>query len=175
MRFFHKIEGKMKKLSISEQCRRAGIDLSTYYKRLKKGVTDPLAPSIRKKYQRMTKELAELLIKNGISKDLYRIRISKGWSEFEAANVLPNSHYCHYHNGKTVRSQLGENKYRSFIKIINNERLSVEEALNRLDNPRSNAKYYRDGIPLTVYCRKHGLNYNKEYRKLMLDRKNANC
>lgn len=163
-----------KKLSISEQCRRAGIDRKTYYDRLARGKTDLFAPSkIHKRH--IPEHLEPLLKEKGISRSTYFARIKRGWSEFEAANVLPESHTTYYHNGKSVHSQLGKHRYHRFMHFVNNERLSPEEALHRVNNPTYNAKYYRDGIPLTVYCREHGLNYNTEYRKLMLDRKNANC
>lgn len=163
-----------KKLTITEQCRRAGIDRTTYYNRLRKGETDLFAPT-RSNKRFIPDHIVQLLKEKGISRSTYLKRLDYGWSEFEAANVLPSSHTTYYHNGKSVCSQLGKHRYHRFLHFVNNERLSPEEALHRVNNPRSNAKYYRDGIPLTVYCREHGLNYNTEYRKLMLDRKNANC
>lgn len=162
----------MKKLSISEQCRRVGIDRKTYYDRLKRGKTDLFAPAQQMTKRYIPEHLEPLLKEKGISRCTYFARLERGWTEFEAANVLPGSHTTYYHNGKSVHSQLGKHRYHRFIHFINNERLSPEEALHRVNNPSYNAKYYRDGIPLTVYCRKHGLNYNKEYRKLKMQ--NAN-
>lgn len=153
-----------KKLSISEQCRRAGINRKTYYERLARGKTDLFAPSKIHKRE-IPEHLEPLLKEKGISRSTYFARIERGWTEFEAANVLPNAE-TYMINGKSVRSQLNSHKYHRFIHLINSEGLSIEEALHRVNNPRGNAKYYRDGIPLTVYCRKHGLNYNTEYRKL---------
>lgn len=123
----------MTKLSISEQCRRAGIDRKTYYYRLRKGEQDLFAPSNRKKPQFITPELAELLKKNGISKHMYHNRIYLGWTVFEASNVLPNSD-VYTVNGKSVHSQLSKSKYCNFIHLINDRGMSVEDAFNKITN-----------------------------------------
>lgn len=152
------------KLSISEQCRRAGIDRKTYYQRLKAGKTDLFAPPKLKK-RHIPDHIKQILKEKGIRKDTYFARLERGWSEFEASHVLPNAE-TYKINGKSAYSQLDRIKYQQFIHIINEEGLSPEEALDRLNNPRSNAKYYRDGMTLFSYCKKHGLSYNVEYAKL---------
>lgn len=162
-----------KKLTITEQCRRAGIDRKTYYYRLKKGETDLFAPLIRQRKPKRSvpDHIKPLLKENNIPNRLYFNRLDKGWTEFEASHVLPNSFICHYHNGKTISSQLSENKYKYFLSLVNSKGLSTEEALHRINNPASSAKYYRDGMTLHAYCKKHGLSYNIEYGKL----RKANC
>ena len=163
----------MKKLSISEQCKRAGIDRTTYYTRLKRGDKDLFAPikNKRKPKRKMSAEIRELLKKNNIQPYTYYNRLDKGWTEFEASNVRTNAHIYHYYKGKTVRSYMTESKYQYFLFLVNRKGLSTEEALHILDNPATNAKYYRDGMTLHAYCKKHGLSYNVEYRKLMLGNK----
>ena len=53
-----------------------------------------------------------------------------------------------------------------FTELVNDVGLSVEEAFERVNNPLRRVKYYRDGMTLHSYCKKHGLSYNTEYAKL---------
>ena len=153
-----------KKLSISEQCRRAGIDRTTYYDRLKRGETDLFAPT-RSCKQFVPDHITQLLKEKGISRSTYFKRLEKGWSEFEASNVVPYAEVYKI-NGKTVRSQLGKNKYQAFLKLVNHKGMSVEEAFENVDKLVGNVKYYRDGMTLYSYCKKYGLSYDTEYAKL---------
>lgn len=122
----------MTKLSISEQCRRVGIDRRTYYDRLARGVKDLFAPSNRKPRRSVPDHIKPLLKENGICNRMYFARLDKGWSEFEASHVLPNSYICYYHNGKTVSSQLSRSKYWQFLNYVNEKGVSPEEAFERV-------------------------------------------
>lgn len=155
----------MKKLSISEQCRRAGIDRKTYYARLARGKTDLFAPTDRKPRRSIPDHIKPILKENNITNKMFFARLDKGWTEFEAANVLPRV-VIYKINGKSIRSQLSEYKYYYFLQLINEKGFTPEEALHRLDNPVTSAKYYRDGMSLFTYCKKHGISYNREYYRL---------
>ncbi len=159
-------EKNFRELSIVKQCKLAGIDRRTYYTRLARGDKDLFAPTNRKPRRSVPDHIKPLLEKNGIPNKMFFARLDKGWTEFEAANVLPNSDTCYYHNGKTVCSQLSKYKYYYFLDLINRKGMTPEEALQRLDNPVTSAKYFREGESLYSYCRKHGISYNKEYYRL---------
>lgn len=154
----------MTKLSISEQCRRAGIDRKTYYNRLARGETDLFAPSKLKK-RPISEETRTLLKKNNIRLSTYWRRIDRGWTEFEAANVLPKAEIYKI-NGKSVFSQLSKYKFWRFLQLINEKGMTPEEAFDNVNKVVGNVKYYRDGMTLYSYCKKHGLSYNIEYAKL---------
>ena len=156
----------MTKLSVSEQCRRAGIDRRTYYDRLARGKTDLFAPTNRNPRRSVPDHIKSILEKNGIPNRMFFARLDKGWTEFEASNVLPHANTIYKINGKTISSQLSKYKYYYFLDLVNNKGFTQEEALHRLDNPVTSAKYYRDGLSLYSYCKKHGISYNREYYRL---------
>jgi hypothetical protein len=113
----------------AQKCREAGILYQTYYYRAKKGWPDPF---IELQHKPMTPELKELLKANGISRELYLTRKSKGWTAFEAANVLPNSHIYYVYNGKSIRSQISRGKYLYLKNLVNDKGMSVEEAFKHV-------------------------------------------
>ena len=115
--------------TIAQKCKEVGIAYTTYCYRRKKGWKNPLLPPQRTK---VTPEILQQLEQNGIPKQLYHCRRSKGWSEFEAMTALPNNNIYYYMNGKTVHSQLSDNKYNYFYQLVNFQGLSVEEAFNRV-------------------------------------------
>lgn len=115
--------------TIAQKCREAGIHYHTYCYRVRKGWANPF---VELQHKPMTPELKELLKANGISHELYHTRKAKGWTEFEAANVLPNSHICYMHNGKSIRSQLSHGKYCYLKSLVNLKGMSVEEAFKHV-------------------------------------------
>ena len=161
----------MKKLSISEKCRQAGISRKTYYQRLASGKKNLFAPAhtLTKRY--IPDKIRQLIKENGISRSTYFKRIESGWSMVEASCVIPSVEVYKI-NGKSVHSQLSKNKYRAFLKLIYEKGMSVEEAFENVDSLVGNIKYYRDGMTLYSYCKKHGISYNIEYAKLK--KENAN-
>ena len=123
-------------LSISERCRRAGIDRKTYYQRLARGETDLFAPpKIQKRH--IPDETRKLMKEKGISKSTYFSRLSRGWSEFEASNVVPHSDILKI-NGKSVWSQLTRSQYSSFYVYMDRYGLSMEEAFERVTKGKKN-------------------------------------
>ena len=117
-------------LSISERCRRAGIDRKTYYQRLARGETDLFAPPKIKK-RHIPDETRKLMKEKGISKSTYFSRLSRGWSEFEASNVVPHSDILKI-NGKSVWSQLTRSQYSNFYIYMDRYGLSMEEAFEKV-------------------------------------------
>lgn len=121
----------MKKLSISEKCRRAGIGRSTYYQRLARGDKDLFAP-LKTRKRPISEETRNLLKQNGIGFSTYRRRIELGWTEFEASNIRPYAEVYRI-KGKSVHSLLSKSKYQTFLKLIYEEEMSVEEAFERVN------------------------------------------
>jgi hypothetical protein len=111
--------------SIRQKCEDAGISISTYFWRVNHGWSNPFAEASRSK---ITKEMAELLKSNGISRSLFSERKTHGWTELEASNVPPNNHIYKL-NGKSVRSQIPLKKYHTFRRLVAEEGLSIEDAV----------------------------------------------
>ena len=122
-------------LSISERCRRAGIDRKTYYQRLARGKTDLFAPPKIKK--KISSETLKLLEQNGIKRSAYFTRLRRGWSEFEASHVAPYSDVYRI-NGKSVFSQLTKTEYCNFYTYIDRYGLTIEEAFKKANKGLKN-------------------------------------
>lgn len=150
--------------SIAQRCKEAGIRRETYYQRLKRGKKDLFAPPYGDTKRHVPEHIKPLLKKNGISRNNYLLRINRGWTEFEAANIKPYAEVYKV-NGQSVYSLLGRTRYNRFIFLINEEGLSFEEALQKVDNPRDRVKYYRDGKSLRQWCIEKNKSYWKEWNK----------
>lgn len=106
--------------------------------------------------------------KLGITYSAYLTRIKKGWTKEEALNTPHVGAVLKTKDGTPIFTYLKSigKCYGSFINLVHRG-CSVEEALDRVENPRGKGKYFREGITLRQWCIKNNKNYVTEYYKVV--------
>lgn len=104
----------------------------------------------------------------GIHYSTYLARLRNGWTKEEAINTARVGAVLRTKDGTPIFSYLksiGKN-YTTFRTLIYRG-YSVEEALDRVENPRGKGKYFRDGMTLRQWCIKNDRKYINEYYKVV--------
>ena len=116
-------------------------------------------------------EVQEIIKKcneNGISYVNYLNRLKNGWSKEEALNLPRVGAIYKTKDGTPIFTYLKSiGKSYSYFQTLVHRGYSVEEALDRVENPRGRGKYHRDGMTLRQWCIKNGKNYVTEYYKVV--------
>ena len=108
----------------------------------------------------------------GISYVNYLNRLRIGWTKEEALNTARVGAVLRTKDGTPIFTYLKSiGKSYSYFQTLVHRGYSVEEALDRVENPRGKGKYRIDGMSLRQWCIKNGKNYSTEYCKLIRRKK----